>query len=253
MTPTTARYLVRFDDICPTMNWGIWSEVEEILLRNDVRPLLAVVPDNRDPKLDVGPAEPRFWERVRGWQERGWSIALHGYQHRYVTAERGVVGLRTRSEFAGLSVAEQTDKISAGVAVFRREGVRIDAWVAPAHSFDESTVDCLAAHDVTVISDGLHWWPYRCTRGVVWVPQQLWGFRWRPFGVWTVCEHMNAWGAVQVDGFADEVARYRPRIVDLPWVVEHFGSRRPQPWDRWEATLLGGYMRAGNRIKGREI
>src|SRR5262249_15450035 len=74
------KYLLRFDDICPTMNWGVWRSVEKILLDTDVKPILAVVPDNRDERLKVGNANEGFWEEVRGWQARSWTIGLHGYQ-----------------------------------------------------------------------------------------------------------------------------------------------------------------------------
>src|SRR5256885_866914 len=43
----SARYLVRFDDLCPTMNWDVWKSVEEVLFRTGIRPLLAVIPDNQ--------------------------------------------------------------------------------------------------------------------------------------------------------------------------------------------------------------
>ena len=76
-----ARYLVRFDDICPTMNWAAWSRIETVLDRHGVAPILAVVPDNRDPKLMVDNSRADFWARVRGWQTKGWTIALHGFQH----------------------------------------------------------------------------------------------------------------------------------------------------------------------------
>ena len=77
--------LLRFDDICPTMNWGTWDAGRGPDGPLGLRPILAVVPDNRDPKLVAGPPRADFWERVRGWQARGWTIALHGYQHLYVT------------------------------------------------------------------------------------------------------------------------------------------------------------------------
>lgn len=47
-----SKYLVRFDDLCPTANWDVWEPVEATLLDAGVRPLVAVVPDNQDPKLD---------------------------------------------------------------------------------------------------------------------------------------------------------------------------------------------------------
>src|SRR5262245_38354882 len=75
---TESRYLIRFDDICSTMNWLVWDAIESQLIRYAVRPILAVVPDNRDPNLIVDPPRSDFWERVRRWQSRGYTIALHG-------------------------------------------------------------------------------------------------------------------------------------------------------------------------------
>lgn len=49
-----AKYLIRFDDFCPTMNWSVWSRIEAILLSEGIRPLVAIVPDNLDKKLEVG-------------------------------------------------------------------------------------------------------------------------------------------------------------------------------------------------------
>ena len=83
-----SRYLLRFDDACPTMNWGVWDAVETELLRHNTRPIVAVVPDNRDPKLMADAPRAEFWDRVRRWQSIGWAIGLHGYQHVYVSKSR---------------------------------------------------------------------------------------------------------------------------------------------------------------------
>ena len=53
MQQTDTKYLLRFDDLCPTMNWKIWSEIEAVLLERRLKPVLAVVPDNQDPGLQV--------------------------------------------------------------------------------------------------------------------------------------------------------------------------------------------------------
>ena len=58
-----ARFLLRFDDLCPTMNWAMWDAIEAHLVRMEVRPILAVVPDNRDPKLVAGPPK-RFAQGI---------------------------------------------------------------------------------------------------------------------------------------------------------------------------------------------
>jgi predicted deacetylase len=229
------RYMLRFDDICPTMNWAVWETIEAELRRHDARPILAVVPDNRDPKLMIDPPRSDFWERVRGWQASGYAIALHGYQHLYVNRNAGLMKLTPQSEFAGLPRAEQETKLKGGVDIFAQNGVTVDAWVAPAHSFDGTTVAALADLGVRVISDGLTPWPYTDGRGTFWAPQQFWSFRPKPAGVWTVCFHHNSWSAQQCDRFAEDVAAYAPRLTDLVTVANQFGHRKRGAADRFAA------------------
>ena len=45
------EYIVRLDDACPTMDAPRWSEVESLLVRHDVKPIVAVVPANAGPGL----------------------------------------------------------------------------------------------------------------------------------------------------------------------------------------------------------
>lgn len=234
----SARYLVRFDDICPGMNWPTWREIEKILVDADVRPLLAVVPENHDPTLDVGPKEPRFWDFVRAWQARGWTIGLHGYQHRYVTREAGLIGINARSEFAGLPATEQVDKLRRAVAIFHAEKVRPDVWIAPGHSFDAATVAALREVGVDAISDGFFLDAHRDAGGTLWVPQQLWSFRYRPFGLWTVCYHHNDWSAADVKRFASDVAFYHSRITTFSSVASAPHIRGRSWRDDWTATLM---------------
>ena len=252
-----ARYLVRFDDICPGMNWRTWREIEKILVDADVRPLLAVVPANQDATLDVGPCEPRFWDFVRQWQARGWTIGLHGYQHRYVTREAGLIGINARSEFAGLPAVEQADKLHRAVAIFRDEKVRPEVWIAPGHSFDAATVVALREVGLAAISDGFFLDAHRDSRGTLWVPQQLWSFRYRPFGLWTVCYHHNTWSASDLKRFAADVALYRSRIITFA-AVASAPHIRGKSWHddcvamlmlktRAVKSLVKGALRGGSR------
>ena len=137
------QFILRFDDICPTMQWDVWSEIEVLLRRYNVKPILAVVPDNRDPVLQVAPPVADFWDRVRRWQDWGWTIALHGYQHLYVAKDGGLVNLRKKSEFASLPAGEQEDKLRRATAIFEREGIKSRVWIAPGNAFDETTVSLL--------------------------------------------------------------------------------------------------------------
>jgi len=213
------------------MNWDIWSEVEQILVELKLSPIVAVVPDNEDPDLKVGPAHPGFWGEVRKWQTSGWTIGLHGYQHKLITRESGVVGIAQRSEFTGLSQQEQQAKLHRATEIFGREGVTLDVWVAPSHSFDQRTLFALKQLGLKVISDGFALAPHRDANGLLWIPQQLWKFRWRPFGVWTVCFHHNRWTKKDMASFRADVQTYREQISDLRSVVNLYSCRHHQVFD----------------------
>lgn len=238
-----AKYLLRFDDICPTMNWEVWSEIEECLLETGVKPILAVIPDNLDQKLVVGEAHSDFWERVRTWQSWGWTIGLHGYQHLYVTDNAGLVPINSYSEFAGLSPEEQSEKLDRGIEIFAKQGVRPEIWVAPAHSFDAVTVTALRERGIRLISDGFSVHPFQDVQGMTWIPQQIWRFRRMPFGVWTVCAHHNAWNRKQLLNFKESVRQYQASIIGVSEVRSCYGARAKNPADRAASSLWPYFLR----------
>lgn len=73
-------YCLRLDDACPQMNAEKWAGVERILDKYKVRPIVGVIPENRDPDF-VAVADENFWEKACEWQKKGWTIALHGLHH----------------------------------------------------------------------------------------------------------------------------------------------------------------------------
>lgn len=219
------RYLIRIDDLCPTIDWAAWQAVEDLFVARGVKPILAVIPDNRDPRLMTGPPNPDFWHRVRAWQARGWTIGLHGYQHIYVNSEPGLLNLSRKSEFAGLSHEEQLRKLRLGLEIFQREGVRADVWVAPSHSFDENTLSALAEVGLRAISDGLAFSPFRDSRGLIWVPQQFARMRALPWGIWTSCVHPVELSGCGLEALKRDLTRFGPRIISLPEALV-LGNRR---------------------------
>ena len=74
--------------------------------------------------------------------------------------------------------------------------------------------------------------PYLDARGLLWVPQQLGGFRRMPFGLWTVCLHHNRWTAREVSGFRARLRQYRGQIANFREVIERYAERRPRLADR---------------------
>ena len=244
-----ARYLLRFDDICPTMDWSIWDAIELLLVEHGIRPILGVVPDNRDPKLMVAPPASDFWDRVRGWQARGWAIGLHCYQHMYVNAESGILRLNRQSEFAGLSYDEQYEKLRLGLAIFSREGIRADAWIAPAHSFDWVTVSALNALGIRIISDGFAFSPYRDSQGTTWIPQQFASMRTMPLGVWTFCCHPNRLSSNGFKEFERRLERLHPGMISI-WEAAEMGKHPRSAADRLVEALrmtISSFRRMGKK------
>lgn len=204
------RWLLRFDDVCPTMDWQRWNFVEPLLDAAGAQPMLAIVPDNRDPMLKRNPPNPLFWERARAWQKKGWIIAQHGYQHVYDTARPGLVPWWSRSEFAGHPKAEQEHRLREGFRLMAVEGLMPVAFSAPGHSFDDTTLDVVLTMGIRVVSDGVNFRPYRDGRGLIWIPVQPWTGGLPPCFVGTICIHLNTHPA---PGALERLLRERGRSI----------------------------------------
>ena len=44
-------FLVRIDDVCENMNWEMMDRCEKLLDQHNIKPLLGVIPFNRDKEL----------------------------------------------------------------------------------------------------------------------------------------------------------------------------------------------------------
>lgn len=214
-----ARYLLRLDDACPTMRHSAWSRMESILDCWGILPLVAVVPDNQDPELQIEVPDPAFWDRVRTWQGKGWEVAMHGYQHcfHYVSRRQLILPFYDRSEFGGLSLTEQAVKIRSAWKVFESMGIYPKVWIAPAHSFDHTTLQALRQETpIRIVSDGIAWNQYY-EDDFYWLPQQLWSYAVKSSGFWTICLHPNSMDDQQLDQFERllEQESIRSQIVSL--------------------------------------
>ena len=216
-----AQYLVRLDDACPTMQHDTWDRLEDALDSHSVKPIVGVIPENRDPALACCAPDEKFWDRVRSWQRKGWAIAMHGLHHLYHPVPRGAKPLlrsRGQSEFVGVSLEQQRAMIRRAMAVFNDQKVVPTLFMAPSHSFDRNTLEALRIEtNIRVVSDG-HSFRSGRRDGFIWLPQQLWRFRELPFGTWSVCLHPNVMRTGEVNEFLTAVMRYRARISD-PAVV----------------------------------
>jgi predicted deacetylase len=220
------------------MDMEAWTDIEAVLLETGARPILAVVPDCQDRNLMIDPPDPHFWDKVRTWQARGWAIGLHGFQHAYVNDNAGVVGLTAASEFAGLPYQVQHDKLRQGLEIFAREGVHPDVFVAPAHSFDQTTVQVLKDLGIQAISDGMGLGPYTDLLGTTWVPQQFAVMRHMPFGVWTFCYHLNYEPPEAIAALKANLRRHQGSLISLQEALALGRNRKKTVLDR-----LVGFLR----------
>ncbi len=190
MIPAPAEYLLRCDDLCPAAPRERWRRVEALIEEFGLQPILAVVPDNRDPELGGATPDPAFWQRIHALEVLGAVVGLHGYCHVCASRGRSLVQLVRTSEFAGVAAETQRMWIRDGLRILREHGLNPRIWVAPRHGFDQNTLDALGAEGIVLLSDGFARVPF-LRGGATWIPQQLWGPVDKPKGLWTICVHAN--------------------------------------------------------------
>jgi len=198
LIPKPAQYLLRFDDLCPTVALDRWERFLPLIEEFGIRPIVAVVPENRDRELDRSAPDPEFWARMRALQAAGATIALHGYRHLCRSKGKSMVPLHTHSEFAGVPLDLQREWIAAGLNILRGEGLNPRIWVAPRHGFDRNTLQALQAEGIGLLSDGFARVPFT-REGITWLPQQLWSPVIKSNGLWTICIHTNTARSSLVD------------------------------------------------------
>lgn len=188
--PRPAQYLLRVDDLCPTVHAQRWARLVQLIREFGIRPILAIVPENQDPELDASPADPQFWTQVRNLERTGAAIALHGLNHVCNATGRSLVPLHRTSEFAGAGLDLQHRRIARGLDLLRQHGLDPKLFVAPRHGFDANTLLALRDNGLSILSDGLARVPF-LRGGVQWIPMQLWSPVLNKRGLWTICVHPN--------------------------------------------------------------
>ena len=156
------KIAVRLDDITPDMDWGRFLKFKTLLDRYQVKPLIGVVPDNRDENLiKQSKDKPEdFWQYVKDLEKDGWILAMHGVHHLYTTGKGGIFPLNDFSEFAGLPFAQQKEMLLQGRRILEERGIKTDIFMAPAHSYDRNTLKALKETGFTAITDGFGNRPY---------------------------------------------------------------------------------------------
>jgi predicted deacetylase len=206
-------YLFRMDDICPTMSRERFARFESLFKANDIRPLLGIVPDNRDANLVIDEVNPNFWTDMRSLvNDWGWSVAQHGDTHKYETRDGGLLNVSSNSEFAGLSYEVQRAKLEHGAAILKSHELATDIFMAPSHSYDRVTLKALLDTGFRYVTDGYSYYPYT-QQGLNFVPCQSGRPRDFPFGVVTIAIHANNTTDDDLAAYASFIKRQKAHIL----------------------------------------
>lgn len=208
----------RMDDICPQMNYNKFMRFKLLFDKYNIKPVIGIVPDNRDPKLAVSETDKNFWNMIKDLYKDGWVIAQHGYQHIYATKAKGLVAFRNLSEFAGLPFEKQYSMIKEGKEILSRHGLDINTFMAPGHSYDKTTLAALKKCGFRYVTDGLSNYPYEY-KGLKFFPAKYA----RPKlikGLNTVYIHSNGTTDKLFSKFEHFIIKYRKNIKDFNEILD---------------------------------
>ena len=209
----STKIIVRFDDICPNMDWEKFFYIKIKLHDLGIRSLLGVIPENKDKSFLKYPKKEDFFDLIKYYKNYGDSIAQHGTYHKYTSNSPGILKINNRSEFAGHDLDYQYSLIKKGKEILKKNNCWQPIFMAPSHSFDLNTIRALKKLSFESISDGYGFFPYR-KKGIEFVPQ----LSSRPFntgfGLATICIHSNNLNKSRVKNLLDFLSLNRSRIIN---------------------------------------
>ena len=211
---TNTGILIRFDDIAPNMNWEMMDRCQEILDHYNLKPVMGVIPNNKDNELLKYPLRKNFWKIVKNWEFNNWSIAMHGYNHLYdkETNKKDYFNYGGRSEFFGHSYEDQLLKIKKGLEVFKKNNIKIEMFFAPNHTYDINTFKALKNNGILKIIDGYGLIPHT-KNGIQFIPQLFYKLYMLPFGIQSTQIHVNYWDEKDFLIFQKFIKRNQDKII----------------------------------------
>ena len=217
--------LIRLDDVAENMNWELMNRCESLFDRNNIKPLLGIVPKNKDDQLLSFKRNELFWQRVRSWEEKEWQIAMHGYSHVYDTDthKKDYFGYGGKSEFFGQKYEDQLDKINKGLKIFDKEKVKITSFFAPNHTYDLNTFKALKKSGIGNVIDGYGVMPYT-SNGLNFIPQLFYKELLLPFGIQTTQIHLNTWTEKDFINFEKFIEKNKKKIISFDQVISKINN-----------------------------
>lgn len=208
--------LIRFDDITENMNWQLMDKCEKLLDKYKIKPMLGVIPLNKDKEFLAYKKRSNFWSQVRKWQKKGWEISMHGCHHLYKseTNKNDFFGYGGRSEFFGLNFSAQKKQLFKGLEKFKKEKIKIRSFYAPNHTYDDNTFKALKKVGIKNIIDGYGLFPYT-EKELNFFPQLFYKEIFLPFGIQCTQTHLNYWKEKDFEKFKKFIIKNRKKIISF--------------------------------------
>ena len=217
--------LIRLDDIAENMNWDLMKKSELLFEKYQIKPVLGVIPNNKDNDLLSYPKKNDFWEKVREWKDKGWEISMHGSTHVYDTNSKNkdYFGYGGGSEFCEHSLEIQMLKLKDGLKKFSDEKIRIRSFFAPNHTYDINTFKALKESGINNIIDGYGLIPYT-EKKLNFIPQLFYKEIMLPFGIQATQIHLNYWKEKDFNKFEGFINKNHNKIISFENALERINN-----------------------------
>lgn len=228
------EFCIRLDDACPQMSVEKWGEMENILEKHGVKPIVGIIPDNWDEDFKAE-ADRDFWNKAIEWQNKGWCIALHGLHHKLDYHEpKGYYQLShsRKTEWAGKKEDEQFVMLEEGYDVLIKHGLIPKCFFAPCHTFDIETIRALRKmreHGKEMfVSDGYAMHPYR-KDGIDFLPTLFDTPHKLPInGIYTFVYHPNNMEKSDFEYLEEFLFRYKEYFKSPDMIMKDFNRKKSQ-------------------------
>lgn len=220
-------YIIRLDDASDYMDVARWQRIENLLDKYEVKPLVGIIPENHDPKcVGVYGRDEKFWSKVKSWERKKWTLALHGWHHVYTTKCVGINPAGTKSEFAGIPFERQCMMIREGMEILKVHDVVPTVFFAPSHTYDRNTIEALRKEsNIRIISDTVSNDVY-VKWGFHFIPVQISTPRKVPFKITTICLHPNTMNDLSISALDSFLVEYNAECLsvnDMRLTMRKFG------------------------------
>ena len=218
---------VRLDDITPDMNWENFYKFKEILDKHNIKPLMGVVPDNKDKSIGINPKREDFFPYMKELESKGWVIAQHGYQHSYKNHNGGIFPLNLDSEFTGESFQTQMDCIEKGKHILESEGINPIVYMAPSHSYDKITIKVLKQLGFRYITDGFGTTPYE-RGGICFLPIAFScnNALTKKHGITTLVFHTNTMTDKDRERWEQQFTKHQEKLINFNELLKYPAKER---------------------------